>query len=828
MTFHSIDKLYSTIVRHIYMMRKFIFFIIAIFFAEHVLYAQARFNNGPGKITGIVVEATTEQPIELANVIIYDKNHKQLNGTATNETGRFFLTGMNPGDYIIEITFVGFETKTDTIHITPDNPFLNLGVIKLEQKPITIEGVEVTAEKPPIEFKIDKKVINVKEHYASQSGTAVDVLENVPSISVDVERNVSLRGSTNFRVLIDNRPSILEPSDALQQIPASTIDRIEIITNPSARYDPEGLAGIINVITKKNIQSGINGIANLNLGLEQKYSGDFLLNYRYKKFRTFFGFDYNNFRFPGTEIENRETKNQDTTFYSLTQGSSSWLRKFYGFKFGTEYIITSKAKASINIELRKRGMERSSAQELIKWSIPGDTTIFLRNNQTERGGLMYGINSDYLVNFKKDQKLSTRLSVHINNGEDKSTNELNTQDSQIYNGWRSIEKGPMKRFLFNLDYTQPANLFGATNGKIEAGAQTTIDLSNGGQDVYLYDTLIQEYVYKPEFSHLADFIHNIYAFYSTYSGEIKNFGYQTGIRGEYTYRFLELTGTNQNINIKRLDIFPTLHFSYKIPPFDQIMCSYTRRVNRPRNFDLEPFEIRRDPYSIHRGNPALLPEFVDALELGYQRQWSGFLFSIDGYYRLTNNKIEYITQIYRGDTILSTVENIGKDYAYGIEPTLDMRIFKWLNINLSADIYGHRIEGTIDNSVFSRESRTWSLRNMNSIILSKGTRLQITGIYHGPEIMAQGERNSFFIVNGGIRQEIIPRSLNLTLQVRDIFSTGKFENISEGSNFYIHQEHKRKSPTIILGFNYNFNNYRAEPKKYDAGEDFEDMENNNF
>ncbi len=801
--------------------------IIALFFVlnQH-LFAQGRESKGPGRITGIVVEANTEQPIELANVIIYDKTHKQLTGTATNETGRFFIAGITPDEYIIEITFVGFEIKVDTIRINPDNPMLNLGVIKLEQKPITIEGVKVTAEKPPLEFKIDKKVINVKEHYASQSGTAVDVLENVPSISVDVEGNVSLRGSTNFSVLIDNKPSILEPSAALQQIPASTIDRIEIITNPSARYDPEGLAGIINVITRKNIQLGINGIANLNIGLEQKYSGDFLINYRHKQFRTFFGVDYNNFKSPGTELETRETRTQDTTFFSLTRGSGSWLRKFYGVKLGAEYTMTSKTKAGINLELRRRGMNRSSFEELIRWSIPGDTTKFLHNNLTERGGLMWGINSDYLVNFKKDHKLSARLSIHINNGEDISTNELSTQDSIITNGWKSIEKGPMNRVLFNLDYTQPLNFLSKINGKLETGAQTTIGLSNGGQDVCVYDTITRRYIYKLEFSHLADFVHNIYALYTTYRGEIKNLGYQTGIRGEYTYRFLELTGTTQNVNIRRFDIFPTLHLSYKFPPFDQIILSYTRRVNRPRNFDLEPFETRRDPYSIYKGNPSLLPEFVNAFELGYQRQWSGILISLDGYYRLTNNKIEHITQIYSGDTLLSTIENIGKDYAYGIEPTLDVKIFKWFNVNISANIYEHRIEGIIDNSPASQKSRTWSIRNMNSIILAKGTRLQLTGIYHGPEIMAQGNRNAFFIVNGGIRQEIKPHSLNITLQVRDIFGTGKFENTSEGTNFYIHQENRRKSPTIILGLSYNFNNYRAEPTKYEVEEDYQDMESN--
>uniref|UniRef100_A0A7C4XEM1 TonB-dependent receptor n=1 Tax=candidate division WOR-3 bacterium TaxID=2052148 RepID=A0A7C4XEM1_UNCW3 len=787
-------------------------------------FAENEIIRSTGRISGKVVESTTGQPIELANVILLDNNRKQITGTATDEKGNFLIPNLKDGKYIIEFSFVGFETKIDTVFITEDKPFINLGLVKLEQKPIILEGIEVTAEKPPIEFKVDKKVINVKEHYASQSGSAVDVLENVPSISVDVDGNVRLRGSTNFRVLIDNRPSILEPSEALQQIPASTIDRIEIITNPSARYDPEGLAGIINIITRRTKQSGINGIANLSLGKDQKYSGDFLLNYRYKKFRIFSGLDYNHFNFPGKESETRETRSNDTIFYSFTDGNSSWLRRFYGFKLGSEYLINPKNRMSIDLELRRRGMKRTSDVVFDRWSNFGDTTVFWRSNLMERGGLMYLINTDYFCNFNKDHKLSARLSFHINSGEERSTNEIKGLDSTMVDGWKSIEKGPINRFTFNLDYSRPAKFFNGENGKLEIGNQTTVNLSNGGQDIYLYDTVIKDYIYKPEFSHLADFIHNIYGFYLTYLGEVKNFGYQTGLRGEYTYRFIQLTGTEGNVNIRRTDLFPTLHISYKIPPFDQVMASWTRRVNRPGNFDLEPFEIRRDPYSISRGNPDLLPEFVDAFEVGYQRKFSGILFSLDGYYRITHNKIEYITRVHSGDTIFSTVENIGKDYTLGFEPILDLSFSKYLNINLSANLYEHKISGTIDDTEISQKSRTWSLRNMNTITIRKGTKIQISGIFNGPEIMAQGNREQFFIVNGGLRQELIARLLNLTLQIRDIFGSGKFENTSSGTDFYIHQEHTRNSPVIILGLNYNFNNYRPEPKRTESEEDIEEME----
>lgn len=808
----------------IYMTKNYLILLISVI-TNFFLFAQNSNMSGSGRIVGTVVESAGEEPLELVNVILYDKSHKQITGTATNEMGKFYMGGLNTGDYIIEFSFVGFETKIDTIVITAQAPTINLGIIKLEPKPIFVEGVEVTAERPPIEFKIDKKVINVKENYTSQSGTAVDVLQNIPSISVDAEGNVCLRGSTNFRVLIDNRPSILEPSDALQQIPASTIDRIEIITNPSARYDPEGQAGIINVITKKNIQSGVNGIANANLGFGQRYGGDFLINYRYKKLRTFFGIDYNNFKDPGTHQESAQTWTPDTIYYSTTEGSNAWLRKFYGIKTGIEYLASTKSKLGVNFELRKRGIEHTADAEYNRWSVPGDTALYFSYNQLKRGGFFYSLNSDYLYNFNKEHKLSARLTMNLNDGDDKSTYEMRNLDSMVTSGWKSEESGPMKRLIFNLDYTRPANILRGKNGKLETGAQGSVHYSNEYQDVYIYDTLSQEYEYKEEYHHSADFIHNIYSVYTMYSGEAGNFGYQFGLREEYTYRFIDVSDTNINTNIRRFDMYPTLHISYKFPPVDQIMLSYTRRVNRPRNFDLEPFEVRRDPYHIRRGNPDLLPEFVDAFELGYQRQWGSNLFAIDGYYRFTYNKIEHITSVYNSEIMLFTVENIGKDYAYGIEPTLDLAPFRWLNLNISANLYEHRIEGVIDGEVLSQKNRTWGLRSMNTLRIGKTTRLQITGIYQGAEVMAQGERKPFFMVNTGLRQELVPKVLNLTIQVRDLLKTAGFDNTTTGTNFYIHNEFKRSSPVIIFGLSYNFNNYRAEQRRPTVEENnFEDIE----
>ncbi len=819
------NKPFCKQLRHINMQKVLDIFVFITVLTGSLLFAQRRQIVGTGSVKGRVIESLSEEPVELANVILYDIDHKQVSGTATNENGQFYLAGIKTGDFTIEISFIGLKTEIRKISSTEQNPNIDLGIIRLEQKPIFVEGEEVVAERPAIEFKIDKKVINVKESYTGQSGTAVDVLENVPSISVDVEGNVSLRGSTNFRVLVDNRPTILEASEALQQIPASTIDRIEIITNPSARYDPEGLTGIINVITKRPKQAGMNGIANLSWGIDSKYSGDFLLNYQHNKIRTFFGLDYNNLCFPGTNQGTRETITPDTAYYSITNGNETWFRRFQGVKTGMEYLLKPGNKIGVSFELRKRRMNRNSDTEYNKWSIPGDTTIFLSIHQLLRGGYFYSFNADYLHDFEKNKKLTGGLTVNYNNRTDESVSEMHNTDSTIASGWKSRGIEPAKRLLANFDYAQPCNLVGMRNGKLEAGYQFTLNCASGNQYVYVYDTIIKDYNIIPEYTSRVDFTHNIFSLYTMHSGEFGKFSYQSGLRGEYTYRQIQATDNIEKVNIRRIDLFPTIHISYKLLPTDQIMASYTRRVNRPRNFELQPFAFWRDPYSLSRGNPGLLPEFVDACELSYQKQFGNIIFAVDGYYRVTSNKIENITVVYSGEIMLFTVDNVGKDYAYGIQPTLDLSPLKWLNINFSADFYDHYLEGIINDRPYTQKGRTWSLRNSNTFRIGRGTRLQISGTYSGPEIMAQGERTSFLLLNAGIRQEIIPRVLNLTAQVRDILSTGKFESTTSGENFQIHNVFERKSPVIILGLSYNFNNYKAEPKKVQGEDEFEQMEN---
>jgi hypothetical protein len=296
------------------------------------------------------------------------------------------------------------------------------------------------------------------------------------------------------------------------------------------------------------------------------------------------------------------------------------------------------------------------------------------------------------------------------------------------------------------------------------------------------------------------------------------------MRGEYQYRFIELLEGNEEFTIDQWDFFPSAHVSYQFPDEHEIMASYTRRIDRPRGWHLEPFETWIDAYNVRAGNPELIPEYIDSYELGYQKHVGRNLFSLEGYYRVTHNKIERVRSVYDANVILHSVENVGNDYAFGAEAMLEWDLSKWLNLNVSGDVYQYRIEGVLDDEEFSRESFNWNTRLNTTFRFTKSTRLQVNGIYHSPSVSSQGRREGFYTTNAAIRQDLWNRKLAVTLQLRDILGTAKHEFISEGSGFTSYTEFSRKSPVIIMAVAFNFNRYRPERRRGDQQEEFEDEE----
>jgi outer membrane receptor protein involved in Fe transport len=440
---------------------------------------------------------------------------------------------------------------------------------------------------------------------------------------------------------------------------------------------------------------------------------------------------------------------------------------------------------------------------------------------------------------------------------------MRDRDSAITSGRHTTNSGPEQRLGIRLDYTLPLGRNGKRSGpksgasgqslpgpgsgghgpghggpmsggrsagtsspntaepKLEAGYQGRFNWSH--EDVGTYEYVTDSgYVLRPDYSYGSDQRDNVQALYSTFSGSMRELGYQLGLRGEYTDRAI---GVRESaFNLTAWDLFPTLHFSYNLPADLQLMASYTRRIDRPHGWDLDPSEHWMDAYNVRRGNPALKPEYIDSYETGLLWPFGENRVSLDGYYRVTHNVSEDIVSLYpdKPGVMLRTSENVGTDYSLGSELSLDYSPFRWWSLSLGADVYDYRLETTLRDSL-PVTSFNWNANVSSDFTFPTGTRLQLRAQYEGPSVEAQGTEGAFFSTSISARQALFSRALVLTLSVRDLFTTSGHDMISQGDGFYTHFSFRRKSPVITAGLTWNFNNYKPDRRQRDEG--IEETEN---
>jgi len=775
-------------------------------FAEDTKPAEASL----GSLKGFVFDSNTDQPLEYATIAMISKrDNKVINGTITDQTGFFKIKNVEFGMYHIDITFIGYKTKRiENIAFRPNDKDVDIGEIKIEPAVEEIGEAVVVADRPTMTYKIDKKVINVSQQHTSASGTAVEILESIPSVTVDIEGNVSLRGSTSFTVLIDNKPTVLDPSDALSQIPASAIENIEVITNPSAKYDPDGTSGIINIITKKNKLQGFNGILNLNAGMYERYGGDFLINWRKERINVFFGADFNNRNMEGSRNTENRTIYNDTTSYVLSNGDFNRGGQSYSVRGG--FDLTLNPNNSLNFEARVGDRSRisSSFTDYEEYTNPVSyNNLYTSIEDSERGGLYYNLSLGYTHKFlKKGHELYTLLNYRSDDSDEESLNELTNIAGVLTSGQRSLESGAGKSYRAQIDYTLPFT----ENNKLEAGYTARIDNDDDLAEMYQYNPATEEFDYMTDFMHDVSHESNIQAVYGIYSGDIGKFGYQGGLRGEYTYRNITLIESGESSVIDRFDIFPSVHFSYNTEKENQIMASYSRRIQRPRGWYLEPFLTWSDAYNVRIGNPDLNPEYIDSYEVSYLYKFGRNTFSTDVYYRVTNNKIERTRSVYEENVFLSSYENVGKDYSLGIELMLGLDILKWWHLDLMGNVYDYKVEGELLGRDFSESSFNWNTRFNNTLRLGKTTRVQLNGMYNSPTVSAQGERDGFFMTNLAVRQSFYKNKLAATLQVRDLFGTMRHSSTYQDIDFYSYSDFQPNTPLVTLSLSFKINNYKQD------------------
>ncbi|MBU0764512.1 MAG: TonB-dependent receptor [Bacteroidetes bacterium] len=784
---------------------------------------------GDGTMSGTVKDPLLNSPVQYANIVLFRmKDTSMVTGTIADENGNFSLNNLPYGRYIVEVNFIGYEKKIiPGVMINPKNKDVSLGELELKQSVAHIQEVEILADRKYIEYKIDKKVVNVSQDIVSSGGNAVDVLENTPSVETDIDGNVSLRGSGNFRVLIDGKPTILEGSEALQQIPASTIEQIEIITNPSAKYDPEGVAGIINVVLKKQKEKGFSGIVNLNTGTGPNYGGDILLNYRTGKVNYFIGGSYRMDMRRGTGRTERITYMDTLTHYLINDGDHSRGHNGYSAKAGVEYNITDNDFISVSGEAGRRGFKRLSDAYYHQYAYYQDTAPFIydlyyyRKSVMDAGHFSYTGNLFYRHDFRQKGHLvsvTAQYSLDDESNTDNLDEYITGSDRAILcenpSRQQSLEDGMGKDILLKADYEKPLG----ENGKVEAGYQSRINY--GAEDFTLENRDPDSYVWVEDTSQYnsIEFKRNIHAVYGTFANQWKGFEFLLGLRFEYTDRIITQNRTGESYPIYRFDYFPTLHISRAITKTQQIQASYSRRINRPREWYLDPFPNYSDPLNIRMGNPGLEPEYIDSYELSYQKRFNKSFVALETYHRRTNNLINRVQTLRDDNVMIYTFDNIDHDYATGVELSGNADIFKWWQINASFDYFIYHIDGELYESEINQSVNSWGTRLNSTFKLKWGTRIQFMASYEAPSITAQGKRESFLMTNAAIRQDFLKRQLSLTFRVRDIFRTMGFNITSEGEGFHTYMERKPVSPTFSLGITYRINNYKQRQRERERDE----------
>ncbi|MCF7808716.1 MAG: TonB-dependent receptor [Candidatus Marinimicrobia bacterium] len=810
---------------------KHLIILLVISALSTALFAQAPQGRGSGQglrtaINGKVMDHDSKAAVQYANIMLHkDGTGEAITGTITDEFGRFEIAPVRPGRYFLTIKFMGYEAlEVDSVTITFAAPIVDIGDVFISPATVEGESVVVERERTTMEYKIDKKVINVGQDLTSSSGTAVEVLENVPSVSVDIEGNVELRGSSNFTVLIDNRPSILDANDALQTIPASTIDNIEIITNPSAAYDPDGVTGIINIITKKSKLEGVSGFAEFDAGMLGQMGGDFLINYRGSRYTAYISAAYHSRVYEGSDSSFTQTTIGGSNSYVEQIGDRRFEHGGYRLRTGIDYSLTDSDVIGIRYSYGNRGFERSGTNAFKQYSDILTTPILTTTDaSSERGGEYSQLSLNYEHQFgSPTHRLEADLSYSPRaSAEESITEQFDISGDQV-SGTITTEKGPTERARFEVNYEQPF----ANDGKIEAGYQIRAGFSADESGLETWDSLTAVYIKDPLYDHDTDYERDIQSMYGTISNNFGKLGVQAGFRAEYTFRDISVTG-GQSYSIDRWDYYPTLHLSYSITPTQKFMASYSRRVRHPRGWYLEPFETWMDAYNVRMGNPGLEPVFSNSIEAGYMHYMGKNMISAEIYSRESTNLIERIQTVYGENIILHSFDNVGNSLSLGSELTFRMLPTKWWDFNLMGNLYHYEIHDQPASYTQELKSTNWSLRFNNNFKVNKFVRLQMNAMYNSPTVTAQGEREAMFFLNAGARLTLIENKLNATINVRDLLDTGDHENTTEGLNFTRFQSSDRVAPIVSASIKYTFNNYRSRDMnsngvagESDEGDDF--------
>ena len=815
---------------------KFLFITLTIFISITTIQLHAQ-TTGSGKLTGKVVDVQNNETIPFASAVVMDRKTKAIVKTGqTDMNGTLVITGIPDGTFTIKISYVGYQTLVRDSVSFIKSAVINFGTIKMKAaKGNVLAEVSITAKKAPIQLGIDKKVFAVDQSLVSEGGSASDLLTNVPSVQVDVDGNVSLRGSTGVKVLIDGKPSLIAGGDIaaiLQSIPASSIETVEVITNPSSKYDAEGNSGVINIVLKRNTKLGLNGNVALTAGNRDNYNANTSLSFQNKKINIYGNYSYRYGNRLGGGYNNIKYLQRTDSLASADQLTDSKnTEKSHNVKAGIDYYLTTKDILSFSGGFNSRNSDRNDILAINKYDA-GRNPLELskRINTTDGTGNSYDLNLDYSHKFKTSQELT--FNFGYSKGNNDNYQEYNTA---VYNvngaavdGDRELltndNDGNNKNYNIQADYTMPLGKL----GKIESGYRSQIKYSDNNTLAKTYDEATGQFNENYLLSNTFNSKDQVHALYMNYQNQIKNFGYQIGLRGEVARLNTESGGYDLNNQLQSAPariaydrLYPSIFLTQKFTGEQQIQLSYTRRVNRPRPWDTNPFIDYSDPLSWRKGNPNLLPEDVHSYELSYSKFWSKVTFIGSAYMRRTNDLIQRIRSVPDADgIIIVSPENLTKSLNSGLELITKVDPFKAWNFTGNVNVYHSNIDAVPEYNIAANSGFSWNANLTNNFTLPYNITLQIKGDYNSSEIQAQGKRKAMYGIDAGAKYDFPNKKASLSMNVRDIFNTKRFGMITEDGVTITDFQRYMKGPNGNITFSYRFGktSFMKKTKKPDQQE----------
>ncbi len=791
-----------------------------------------------GKISGTVIDAQTSEPIEYANIVVYRwKDSTVANGTVTDQKGKFELNKVMYGRYFMKISYIGYSTKKfDSLNVIPNKTEITYGVIKLNPKNVNLNEVVVQSQRDALTSNLDKKVYTVDRLMANSGGTAVDVMQNIPSVTVDADGGVAVRGNSNINVLVDGRPAALagfSGSDVLSQIPASQIESIEIVTNPSAKYDPEGTAGIINVILKKNSNLGVNGTLMGNAGTKGRYNSSVNMNLRGDDFNIFSSYDgrFFNINSGGTTLRTSSfpspTGNINST---LDQNSDNKNRmNNHNLNIGADYYLAVKEFVTLSAQFRFGDFVNGSTIGNVNYTDPNN--IQSQFNRIS-DGTRDNSSGNYTLSYKKTyENRNQELTADIMYSQ--SSMNSDSRISQLYfipnrtsTLQRSLSDNSNKLWLIQANYVQPLGGW----GRLESGLRSQIKNLTMVNDYLNWNFATQMWSASNLINNNYDYKEQVHALYGIFSNSLGSFTTQIGLRAEQVFVKGMSFVTNQTYGNNYFDIYPTVHLRYNFDGLDEIQLSYSRRIDRPQNRQLNPFEDRSDSLNVFKGNPDLRPQYHNALELGYTKTLGKTSLVTNLFYRLSTNLISTISTLMPNGVTYSTFQNISKGKSYGVEFIANSPITDWMRLNGNISYFNNSVDdlGTLGGE---SGSYSWSARLSSMMTISDGFILQMMFFYSSPSIIlntgggfgggrsggggdmgsggmffggsaAQTKMKEIYSMDVMLRKDFMDGRLAFTLRISDLFNSRKFNTETTGLNYYMINTRKFDSRTVNLGVSY--------------------------